>query len=843
MRIETLTLKGFLGFQGQVSLDLRDVPSGLVAVCGPNGAGKTTVLEAAPAALFREWMSRGDVVNYATGRDSFLEVQIGLEGRGTYIARLNVDGVKRGSDATLSTILADGTRRVLTDGKVSTYAAAVATVFPSREVLLASAFSAQNKAGSFTSLDRKSRKALFAELLGIERYQSMSEVAKQAGRILDERRSALLAERGVVAEFVSPAVIDDIDGTAQRLQVEGGNAELEQLRLQKDIAEAEARLATMADQAAAFAAASLRVTTAEGELSGLRFDLDKSAHDATAAKVRGQEDTIRIGARRVQQLKEVAAARSATDARLEQELAAADARRDAVAEDVRKRTDGNKQILSKAQDITAAVARIAAIDTALAGLATTRVDIGTALARVAERVAELDREAASLEVAKGDLERCRTAAKGLTVVPCGGQGAFSGCDLIASAVLASRQVPALEARLQGVPVIEEALRTQQAERLELDSQARAVADSVATLTTERAAVEDFAKYAGALASARTRIEELSAHADKAEADRLADRNAAMERFEASAREIEARERRIAEEGTQELEAVAARVAVEVHAAAEHGAVLTRKVEDAEARLAGARQDLSGLADASSLVAELQGRLASLRRRWDELTAILARVQAGAEDLDRRRASVGERLTRLTRLDAVLGVLENDLLEWQTLEQYLGRDGLQKLEIDAAGPTVAAYTNQLLEVCYGTRFSVDIVTQVEKAGGKGMKEDFAVLVLDNERGGEPRDLSDLSGGEQVIVAEALSAAICIYSNMRSGAPIRTCWRDETTGALDAANADRYIAMLRKMQELGGFEHVLFISHNADAAAQADAQIRVGGGTASLAFPPYAREEAA
>src|SRR5690348_17438264 len=56
------------------------------------------------------------------------------------------------------------------------------------------------------------------------------------------------------------------------------------------------------------------------------------------------------------------------------------------------------------------------------------------------------------------------------------------------------------------------------------------------------------------------------------------------------------------------------------------------------------------------------------------------------------------------------------------------------------------------------------------------------------------------------------------------PVRTCWRDETTGALDPENATRYLAMLRKVQELGGFAHVLFISHNPDAAAQADAQIQ-------------------
>jgi exonuclease SbcC len=117
------------------------------------------------------------------------------------------------------------------------------------------------------------------------------------------------------------------------------------------------------------------------------------------------------------------------------------------------------------------------------------------------------------------------------------------------------------------------------------------------------------------------------------------------------------------------------------------------------------------------------------------------------------------------------------------------------------------------------------------------DDFTIHVFDNLRGGDPRDLADLSGGEQVIVAEALMNAIAVYVNTRSPVPVRTCWRDETTGALDPENATRYLAMLRKVQELGGFHHVLFVTHNADAARQADAQIQVADGQAVIVRPPF------
>jgi exonuclease SbcC len=71
------------------------------------------------------------------------------------------------------------------------------------------------------------------------------------------------------------------------------------------------------------------------------------------------------------------------------------------------------------------------------------------------------------------------------------------------------------------------------------------------------------------------------------------------------------------------------------------------------------------------------------------------------------------------------------LEWRDLAKALGKGGLPDLEIDAAGPTISAPTNALLLACFGPRFSIELVTQVEKADGSGMKDEFTVRVIDNE----------------------------------------------------------------------------------------------------------------
>ena len=65
------------------------------------------------------------------------------------------------------------------------------------------------------------------------------------------------------------------------------------------------------------------------------------------------------------------------------------------------------------------------------------------------------------------------------------------------------------------------------------------------------------------------------------------------------------------------------------------------------------------------------------------------------------------------------------------------------------------------------------------------------------------VDELSGGQFVLVNEAVNLGIAIY-NMRQGEGIRyeTLFRDETVGALDAANAKEYVRMLRRGKLIEG-----------------------------------------
>jgi ABC-type lipoprotein export system ATPase subunit len=71
-------------------------------------------------------------------------------------------------------------------------------------------------------------------------------------------------------------------------------------------------------------------------------------------------------------------------------------------------------------------------------------------------------------------------------------------------------------------------------------------------------------------------------------------------------------------------------------------------------------------------------------------------------------------------------------------------------------------------------------------------------------------------------------------MRQGEGIHyeTLFRDETVGALDAANAKEYVRMLRPAMDLGRFHQVIFICHAPLVWELADGILSVGGGCAVM-----------
>ena len=265
--------------------------------------------------------------------------------------------------------------------------------------------------------------------------------------------------------------------------------------------------------------------------------------------------------------------------------------------------------------------------------------------------------------------------------------------------------------------------------------------------------------------------------------------------------------------------------VEANAVQLGGAIVIKQaqVQDLQVKANAARQAQADRGAASMAVSGAETTLQEQRRKRDQ-------IQTAIGEASGKLAELAKAVDDLAAIDVEIAGLLQEQADWTSLSKALGQNGVQALEIDAAGPEVSSLTNELLESCFGTRFTVSFETTRIKADGD-TAETFDVRVIDNERGREGA-VGSLSGGEKVILNEAISLALALFNARKSERKLETLFRDETAGALDPENAARYVLMLRRAMALGGFHQCLFIAHQPDVYESADTIIRVAGGKATV-----------
>lgn len=841
MRLTSFAVKGILAYQhAEARVNAADLPSGLIALTGPNGHGKTTLLETPLTAAFRSFPSRPDraVMDYAGTSDAFLETSFDLDGRGAFRIRCNIDGPRRKTSAVLEFLGADGTVTPLNDGKVSTFDAAIAALLPPPELLLASVFGVQTQRGSFVTLDTAARKQLFAQLLGLKYLEEMAERAKQAEKRAGQALIPLQAARQVLARDARPEIADELAQQANQLQIDGGALEHRRQQLQQDLVTIEAELATLQAAAAAHG-------TARTKADLLDLERTTAARDHATVLAALDELTVTAAAERSTLQEATAHALRAFDTRLangtslRDELARIDADLATAVERPTQRVAKNRDLLGNAHHVQAAVE---ATDAA-------RVEIAALGELLAARTHALDghrcREVVLIDalhdLGAADLEltRARTDAALLETAPFGDQCA--PCGFMVQALTARHRIPGLEEHGRARQAADAEYTSVRQLVESCQQEIKDVRRLILTREAEMATHAAWVAFVEPLRHATEKIGEYEAQITERRADAARQRVAAEQRERARVADLHISRAERAAQHDHQVAALTQRVDAQRLELADHGDSLAKRLTELGFALATLHDELARTQDAAEQAAAQSALLRLRRREWDDSTAALADVTSRRRELERRREQYAERTVELHATEARIAAIEQHRREWDALAKACARDGLQTIEIDAAGPTVSAYTNRILRDCYGTRFTVEIVTQEAKRttgkDGSTMKETFELHVYDAERGGPPRDIADLSGGEKVIVEEALKSAIALLVNDRNVQRIRTCWRDETTGPLDDHNRARYMTMLRSVHTLGGFWQTFFVTHDDEAAVQADAQLHVHDGQVDVLLPPY------
>lgn len=453
------------------------------------------------------------------------------------------------------------------------------------------------------------------------------------------------------------------------------------------------------------------------------------------------------------------------------------------------------------QDVADAEAAVVACETEITALErqleVAREALSTKLAAAEAEVARLDQELGqvreretALKEHKADLSGKQALLKELPIleqVPCKGEGIYANCGFLTRAV---------DIRLRQADLETEIAHLQQA-----------IADG-AQIGPQRTALETelvgLKKLATGLRTTSAEEQALKKQIEQVKRNRATATTTAGRRTALVERRLQEQHRR------QELDRLTGEHATVESELAEletaHHDIVTRMTPDlaAQAQEAANRLQTSRADEAAAieLLAKATERLEAANR------ALEAAVTAESEV---------ERET-------------HEMRDWSIASKGLSLVGIPGLKVETALPIISAMATERLRECFGEgRWEIELISEKPSADQKRLLETLDVII---RRGGREVDASDLSGGEGVLVSEAVSIALSMYRGQRDG-----FWepgllmRDETSSALGAL-APAYVEMLRNVIRQGGATQVLFVTHQQDAREHADACLEVANGTVQV-----------
>lgn len=876
MQLHSLLLDGITRFSGATHLDLSQIPPGLVAVTGPNGAGKSTIMESLlPATFFLEFPSRpGPMYGRASKRGATLELKHSYGGHlWRHLVQLD-PGTGRSGASVQAFLERDGAPVPgwATPGRASDYEAAIAALFPSKAMILASVFAVGTGKGNFLELPRAEKRDLFTAMLGNQHLQDLSlRAAKHRspldaalirlgdrGRMLEQDRQKI-AEIRTRAEAARPAV--DQARTATRAE----RARLTEAAAAATTARAQLATATAEQQRILQRRAHLEQQIRQAQQEMQQLQVQNSIDTATIKNAVAIEEAVKLRSLLEQQRAQLVQQYQATTAAA-REASSARERAATTAWEAKRRIGAGEARLA---ELAGAAAELEGLQPDLVRLEEVQAKLNTAQqevlaareeqVRAEQRCPPAGQAESNLAAARAHLEHSTKTAELLQQVPCKGRKVyrFPGPDAEISEPehMAPDEIDCgtcgflANARAAEAGMEEARQRLQHAEAAL--GEAKALREEVKRLTTAaltaQGGVDILNREKTILAAKAIRATQITARLEsRADVEHgLATDRAAMTQAEAEAEQYagkaatalgEAEKAR--QDGTavrEQLDRVAATAAQELTLReAQVRLPLNQKAEQhADNRIREATAQLqqepmppstTALAEAAAaaerteaeVLAAVQRAEAEEQRAAGALSLLEGQLQAMG-DLEERQKQLNEATTRIDTRRAA----------FRRIEVGMGRNGAQALEIDAAGPRVSDLTNTLLQATFDGRFSVALRTTRDSSDGKRQIEVFDIEVLDGQRGGI-RQVEELSKGEKLLVDEALKLAIACFNAEKNGADMQTLFRDECDGALDPDKAALYPAMLRAALQIGRFRNVYFVSHRPEVVAQADAVIEITAG---------------
>jgi DNA repair protein SbcC/Rad50 len=860
----SLRIKNIGPFRDQ-SIELSDIPGGLVAVTGLNGQGKTFFLESIVASLYRELPSRANegIYKYCTDRNAGLELEFEMAGK-IYRSVINIDSKNRKMEAVLAL-----DKLPLNDGKTGTFDEQIERILGSKDKVLASSYGAQDKKGNFTELAKAKRKDLFIQMIGMQLLQDISECTGKSGCNLEPEKTNLAGQIEIL-RVTAEKVLPDIDAiraklTAKREEYIGLQETLDDLSKHLVLEGAKyERLPTIQSDRN-------EKCTRIQELQAARKPLNdklKAAEDSLALAPQAQVELDLSKKSLVTQRERLIILRQKTET-----IPTLNIRRKSLWSTYQKNEDECNRLRLQRREQALLSESLASLREKAEELGRVRAEneeaastlrqVNAEIVRMSQEESERSKALLLMQNKINSAVRDETESnksllaaqinsKALKEVPCGGVGEYATCPLIKTAVESSGKIDELTAKVDNYKITLLSLRQEfdtlprpdDAGKARIKIEAERLTKTVNSTCSRIKELEEIVAKLPAAEAANSQIVILNQSLSSSQEAR----DAAKTDHDAVDREIQDIEKMRDECAT--IETVIPKIEERIGQLDE----IIKQSQQAETVIPTLKADLERNNTESDSLESIAGALllqinalesakgqyeadtklwnATKETTMPTLQAEIDMLAAEAAAADSETSSILTAQSKLREVESSLSVITYRMACYARVSKSFGPMEIQSFEIDSAGPEVSRLSNDLLFNCFGPRFSIRFVTQELKVDGKGYKDEFDVSV-DDQKTGKTHSIGDLSGGEKTIVGEALALGIALYNKEKSGVAWNTLFRDEVSGALDDVYAPQYIAMLRAAREMGHFKQVYFICHQARLKQMADSRILIADGTATLA----------
>jgi exonuclease SbcC len=821
-----LTLKGFLSYLDETTLDLR--PVDVACVSGANGAGKSSLFDAITWALFGKARRSDDALINDAADACMVAFEFEYENSDYRVLRQKTRD--KGAVLEFQIRAEDGGWRVLTEsGLRATEDRIRETLHLDYDTFINASFFLQDKADMFTQQNPSRRKEILSSILGLDIWESYREEAalrrrnasaeaKSARTMLDEIEQELSkeGERREVLRMLQDN-LKKSEALRQNKEKEFAaarqkNLELRALQERKALIESQT---SSARNRLKQTEAQIAERTAESEnnqqllVEADRIEADYQNWRGLQADLEKWNRLANAYHQLVNQRAEISARVSAEEARLSQEKESLLRDGDEIKENLLNLPALNDELIKlvkEQKEQEDQTARLPETETVLAGLQDKRAALQADNAVLKKRMNEIKERIHELESTEG-----------------------SHCPLCGQDLDDTHRTEMTAQYEHEGTLLGDQFRANTQKMDEMDGQITALAEHISDL---RGLLNAAGARQQSLGSLKEQIDSIQRRQDEwekkgqprlKELETMIEKGTILPQDQQKMLEMDDSIRALGydEQAHQQItmNEAAFRQADEQHRllitarAAQEG--LKRELETLAQTRSAALEELSGH---ERLNAEMSEQIGEKEKDLPDLVLLESELDGLRLDENRIRQESGAarqmvdvletQRKRHTDLSDQLEGMNRDIARLKVLEAAFSKDGVPALLIEQALPEIETQANLILDRLSDGRMSVNFETEREYKDKKREDKKQTLDILISDSSGR-REYELFSGGEAFRINFAIRLALSRVLAGRAGARLQTLVIDEGFGSQDAEGRQRLVEAINLVSP--DFAKILVITH--------------------------------